>query len=1040
MKLLKRSNFLEKFAGKKVDLDGYTFNIIDIRHGDTCLVEEDDDGEDGDENASSFRYQIQLFGTMINGETIQVDINNFNPFFYIAIPDGWKPTHKRIFLNYLVDKIPYKFKSCLLIDECIIVKREKYYGFTNHKKYKFLKLVFNNYEAMRKCVWKFNYPFSVPGLCRATKFELYENKMDPNLRFLHMRELDAAGWANVQKYKTVHKRISTSRCTYNIECKWQDVFNVSTLDFDVGQMYAPFLSAAFDIECSSTDGGFPKSHNPGDKVIMVATTFRFAGEAKSDLCVIHHLKASEPVDGCVMIECETEKDLLEGWAKLIRDMDPEIIYGYNSSGFDFKYMYERSNMMGCKREFLNMSRQKDIPGVWTNKILSSSAMGQNVLNYVEMHGRIVMDVMKEIQKELVKLEMYKLDYVLKWYLGDAKVDLSPAELFAKYKRGTKKDIRDIGIYCFKDTDSCHDLVWCKKLNLLVKAIKLADVCMVPLLYIFTRGQSIRLYSLIGNECTKAGYLIPEVKKIDYEKIAQGDANRIVIRNNDLEEKTDEFHDLLGRSTPHQKRKYLIATDKPDYVKLFSEIIKDEYKNQEKYEGAIVFEATPGIFHEPVIVNDFASLYPNCQRAWNLSHDTLVMDPAYDNLPGLEYEHVEYKQPSGEIKICKFVQVTKDGQHRGIMPYVIDKLLKARKDTRAKIKTETNPEVIRQLDALQLTYKVIVNSLYGLTGAAVSPLYLKDVAACTTALGRRNLKLARDTALGLYPDKLECIYGDTDSVFFLYKSKRLRKLNKRDDISLEEINKIVIERSIKMGHKIAEAVNIAIGKPGIMNFEYEKTFRPFLQVSKKRYYGRKFEEDPNEYKDTVMGLATKRRNYCKYVKDTMQHIFDLIMNSTNNNIHGITEYIIGRLNNLVEHKVPLDELKITASLKDSYKNENVAHNQLAIRMRNRGETVNANDRIAFIYSQTAPEYNTIGNPKKKLDAEIVEELGYAKKNKLIYDAEKYITGQFREPVSQCLEFLVDDSKEIFDEAIKKCRKELIKIYGPPVIPSRKKNAN
>jgi DNA polymerase elongation subunit (family B) len=47
------------------------------------------------------------------------------------------------------------------------------------------------------------------------------------------------------------------------------------------------------------------------------------------------------------------------------------------------------------------------------------------------------------------------------------------------------------------------------------------------------------------------------------------------------------------------------------------------------------------------------------------------------------------------------------------------------------------------DSLQLAYKITANSLYGQTGAKTSPIYMKSIAACTTATGRNMIMKAKD---------------------------------------------------------------------------------------------------------------------------------------------------------------------------------------------------------------------------------------------------------------------------------------------------------
>ena len=59
-------------------------------------------------------------------------------------------------------------------------------------------------------------------------------------------------------------------------------------------------------------------------------------------------------------------------------------------------------------------------------------------------------------------------------------------------------------------------------------------------------------------------------------------------------------------------------------------------------------------------------------------------------------------------------------------------------------------------------------------------------------------------------------------------------------------------------------------------EYEKTFMPFILLSKKRYVGMLYEEDPHKGSMKFMGLSLKRRDSCDYLKDTYGGILNILM--------------------------------------------------------------------------------------------------------------------------------------------------------------------
>ena len=56
----------------------------------------------------------------------------------------------------------------------------------------------------------------------------------------------------------------------------------------------------------------------------------------------------------------------------------------------------------------------------------------------------------------------------------------------------------------------------KKLSIIPNNIGMANVCSVPLSYIFQRGQGIKVFSLVSKRCYALGYLIPELYNANIE--------------------------------------------------------------------------------------------------------------------------------------------------------------------------------------------------------------------------------------------------------------------------------------------------------------------------------------------------------------------------------------------------------------------------------------------------------------------------------------------------------------------------------------------
>jgi DNA polymerase elongation subunit (family B) len=229
-----------------------------------------------------------------------------------------------------------------------------------------------------------------------------------------------------------------------------------------------------------------------------------------------------------------------------------------------------------------------------------------------------------------KLDSYKLDNVASIFIGSKKDDLKPKEIFEKFK-GNSSDRCVIAKYCIQDCLLVNKLL--HKLKIIENNSGMGNVCLVPLNYLFKRGQGIKIYSLITNECMKRNFVIP-VKKY-------------VINDIDID----------------------------------------------GYEGAIVLEPKEGIYlDEPIVVFDYGSLYPSSMISRNLSHDTYVLNEKYLEIddPNVEFIKVNYdlyeglgdKKHKVGIKECIFAKY-KDGR-KGIIPDILSLLLEERKNTRNKI--------------------------------------------------------------------------------------------------------------------------------------------------------------------------------------------------------------------------------------------------------------------------------------------------------------------------------------------------------------------
>ena len=164
------------------------------------------------------------------------------------------------------------------------------------------------------------------------------------------------------------------------------------------------------------------------------------------------------------------------------------------------------------------------------------------------------------------------------------------------------------------------------------------------------------------------------------------------------------------------------------------------QESEDFEGGAVFDPITGV-KEMVTVQDLKSLYPMCMVTINAGPETKV-DPD-------EYDGETYVAPNGT-----HFQKEPDG----IMREMVDELLSEREEKKS-LRNDHDPgtEPYEQYDRQQGAVKVIMNSLYGVTGWDRFRLYDKEGAAAVTATGREVIDFTEEAANELEHD---VAYGDS----------------------------------------------------------------------------------------------------------------------------------------------------------------------------------------------------------------------------------------------------------------------------------------
>ena len=160
------------------------------------------------------------------------------------------------------------------------------------------------------------------------------------------------------------------------------------------------------------------------------------------------------------------------------------------------------------RSFSDLGRIKGVRAVMKETTFSSSAYGKRENIETTINGRVIFDVLPYMYRNH-KLSSYSLNSVSAEFLGQQKEDVHHS-IISDLQMGSDADRRRLAVYCLKDAYLPTQLL--NKLSVIVNYIEMARVTGVPLNYLLTRGQQIKVFSMILRKTGKVGLVIPNVAK------------------------------------------------------------------------------------------------------------------------------------------------------------------------------------------------------------------------------------------------------------------------------------------------------------------------------------------------------------------------------------------------------------------------------------------------------------------------------------------------------------------------------------------------
>lgn len=776
-------------------------SIISWKHFDELVQDADADADVDVNAADAMSYVFYMFGRTNNGRSITCKVTGFRPYYLVKLcPDD--TTHTQIqssfakLLQLVEKKVSFKYTDPVCKASSKLIKMKDLLGFQNGREYIFAKVAFTSLAALKYSKWLFKSPLQILGPT-PQRFELYECDFDPFLRFCHAQDIKPAGWVKIDAGK------------YHISCPESGSTNVSIstnythVHGTDKTLAAKYLQASFDIEVYSHDYTFPDPKDKRNVVFQIATVYKYHGDADVLVTELASLYEFSPIKDhptpLVVKSFATERELIIHWATSVSLMDPDVLYTYNGDGFDCNYLYVRAKVLGIQETFMALLSRipRSSPCSMVLEKFSSSAYGDNEFHRLYIPGRLNYDLLIHYKRGMKKYDSYKLNDIANSILKESKHDVSAKEIFKYFESRDPDKLKIIGEYCIQDTSLLQKLVDAQKI--LVNAIQLANVTYVPIEYLVTRGQTIKVFSQLLRKATRMHFAVPQTN-FNYEPFMytitglnsdHGLHKDVYIRfDKYLTARVidvitpDEISIATDRELPLTLREFMYGSRR--YT--FSNIFQRKSLNEDSFTGATVLDAKPSYYTDNIAVLDFASLYPTIMISRNICYSTIVLDPQYDNIPGVEYETIEWDDTTVYTLDSECQEVFKTGKNKGekctkpalvehenkyycgvhdplkktrnaksrvlsrpikykyrlvqnvcgVIPTLLEELYAERRSVKRqmeKVYAEGDTTLGDILNSTQLAIKISLNSTYGFLGRKQGNLAMKDLGMIVTGVGR-----------------------------------------------------------------------------------------------------------------------------------------------------------------------------------------------------------------------------------------------------------------------------------------------------------------